>query len=62
MRSRKEFAFNLSFLSRERSGIGTEYAIETDPLRPKQSPDFGKSQNLIPARCEPLDHRSALFR
>jgi len=42
--------------------IGAEYAIETDPLRPKRSPDFGKSQNLIPARSEALDHRLALFR
>jgi hypothetical protein len=39
-----------------------EYAIEADPPRPKQSPDFGKSQNLIPARSEALDHRLALFR
>ena len=39
-----------------------ECAIETDPNRPKRCPEFAKSQNLIPARCEALDHRLALFR
>jgi len=39
-----------------------ERAIETDAIRPKQSPDFGESQNLVPARCKALDHRLALFR
>src|SRR6266404_7781225 len=29
---------------------------------PEAVPDFGKSQNLIPVRCEALDHRLALFR
>src|SRR6516162_8814709 len=45
------------FLSRERSGGCTP----SNPIR-FALPDFGKSRNLIPARCEALDHRLALFR
>jgi len=52
----------LSFLSRERSD-GLAPSMPSKPIRFSRSgPRFWKKPQLIPARCEALDHRLALFR
>src|SRR5215831_1950664 len=60
-RSRKEFASTCLSSAGKEAADWRRVRHRNRSARPKRSPDFGQSHNLIRARREALDHGLALF-